>query len=171
MAQSDSAAGADGGVAEESQQGRFAIQQIYVKDLSFESPHAPMVFREQWKPDVQMQLDTSASKLEDDLYEVVLTITVTAKAADKTAFLIETQQAGIFQISNFSEEEMGPILGSTCPGVLYPYAREAISTTSVRGGFPPLLLAAANFDALYQLKLRQVLEQRQAENGSEQGSE
>ena len=132
--------------------GSFSIQQIYTKDLSFESPNSPAIFREERKPQVEMQLDNKVIKLEENFYEVVLTVTVTAKVEDSTAFLIETQQAGIFLIDDFSDAERAWLLGSSCPGILYPYARETISNMSIRGGFPPVFLAAVNFDALYQMQ-------------------
>ena len=135
--------------------GSFSIQQIYTKDLSFESPNSPAIFHEERRPQVEMQLDSKATKLEEGLYEIVLTVTVTAKVEDSTAFLIETQQAGVFLIGEFSEAERAWLLGSNCPGILYPYAREAISSMSIRGGFPPVFLAAVNFDTLYQMQAQQ----------------
>ena len=128
----------------------FAIQKIYVKDISFEAPNTPQVFREQWTPDVNLQLSNAATTLGADVHEVVLSLTVTTKVGDKTAFLVEVQQAGIFTIRGYSTEEMGVMAGSYCPGILFPYAREAISDIVTRGGFPQLLLAPVNFDALYQ---------------------
>ncbi len=128
----------------------FAIQKIYVKDISFEAPNTPQVFREQWTPDVSLQLSNAATTLGQDVHEVVLSLTVTTKLGDKTAFLVEIQQAGIFTIKGYSQEEMGVMAGSYCPSILFPYAREAISDIVTRGGFPQLLLAPVNFDMLYQ---------------------
>ncbi|MEM7254977.1 MAG: protein-export chaperone SecB [Pseudomonadota bacterium] len=143
---------------------QFAIQQLYIKDLSFESPNSPDIFTvEQWEPEIDLRIDSNANLLREGIYEVVLTVTVTAEAAGKSAFLIEVQQAGIFVVSNFSDEEMGPILGSTCPGVLYPYAREVISSLSLKGGFPPFVLVAANFDAIYRAKMRESQENESGE--------
>jgi preprotein translocase subunit SecB len=134
----------------EQQQPEFAIQKIYVKDLSFESPQSPKVFMDKWEPKVDFELNTESAKLEEDVYDVVLKITVTVNIKDKAVFLVEVQQAGIFAVKNFDEEQLGPLLGSFCPNVLFPYAREVVSDVSVRGGFPQLLLSPVNFDALYQ---------------------
>ncbi|MBN2689704.1 MAG: protein-export chaperone SecB [Gammaproteobacteria bacterium] len=128
----------------------FAIQTVYLKDSSFEAPHTPEVFTAEWQPDVNIDLNIESKKLEDDFYEVVLKVIVTAKLPKQTAFLVEVNQAGIFMIKNFAEEQMKPMLGSFCPNILFPYAREAISDLIGRGGFPPLYLSPVNFDALYQ---------------------
>lgn len=133
----------------------FAIQRIYVKDISFETPHAPEIFKEEWKPEVNVDLQTKTNRLEDTIFEVILHITVTVKMGERVAFLIEVHQAGIFTLKEFSQEQMGQVLGSMCPGILYPYAREAISDIVIRGGFPQLLLAPVNFDALYLQHLEQ----------------
>lgn len=137
----------------------FGIQKIYIKDVSFETPNSPSIFRDQWQPDVNLQLNNNVNQLDDGIHEVVLTLTVTAKIEDKTAFLIEIQQAGIFNIKGYSEQEMGAMAGAFCPNILFPYAREAISDIVTRGGFPQLLLAPINFDGLYQQHLQQQGEQ------------
>jgi preprotein translocase subunit SecB len=137
----------------------FTIQRIYVKDVSFETPHAPEIFREEWKPEVNVDLQTKTNRLEDAIYEVVLHLTVTVKMGDKTAFLVEVHQAGIFTIKGFPQEQLGHALGSMCPNILYPYARETISDIVIRGGFPQLLLAPVNFDALYMQHLEQQKQQ------------
>jgi preprotein translocase subunit SecB len=137
----------------ESQPG-FGIQRLYVKDLSFEAPSTPEIFQTEWVPQVDFNLHTSFSKIADGAYEVVLQITVTAKLKDKTAFLIEVKQAGIFTVNGFTKEQLEPMLGSFCPNILFPYARELISATINRGSFPPLYLAPINFDALYQEQLK-----------------
>lgn len=134
---------------------QFGIQKIYVKDISFESPNSPTCFTEQWEPEVKLELNTAGNGIGDDLYEVVLSLTVTVENADKPAFLAEIQQAGIFVISGFSEEDLGGMLGSFCPNVLFPYARETVSDLVNRGGFPQLLLAPVNFDALYAQHLEE----------------
>lgn len=141
--QHDNTAAANSGTA-----GQFAIQKIYVKDVSFEAPHAPVIFTEKWAPHIDLQLSSNSQAVGENLFEVVLTVTVTAKLGDKTAFLVEVQQAGVFTIQGVGEN-LGPILGSFCPNILFPYAREAISDLVTRGGFPQLLLAPVNFDALY----------------------
>jgi len=133
----------------------FGIVRVYLKDVSFETPNSPEVFRQDFKPDVNLQLNTSVNKLEDSLYEVVLNVTVTSKQGDKTGFLVEVQQAGIFELKGYDEAQKGSVLGAYCPNTLYPFAREAISDLVVKGGFPQLLLSPINFDALYTQKLTQ----------------
>jgi preprotein translocase subunit SecB len=140
----------------------FTIQRIYIKVVSYEAPGAPAVFKEEWKPEVNVDLQTKTDPLEENLYDVTLHITVTVKMADKTAFLIEVHQSGIFTINGFPKDQLGHALGSLCPSILYPYAREAISDIVTRGGFPQLLLAPVNFDALYMQHLEQ---QKQTETG------
>jgi preprotein translocase subunit SecB len=137
------------------QQPVFTIEKIYVKDLSLEVPNAPQVFLERDTPKVDIQIGTRASTLDDGHYEVVLTVTATAKLGDKTVFLIETHQAGIFQVRNLPRESIEPVLGVTCPNILFPYARETVSDAIVRAGFPPFLLAPVNFEALYQQRMQQ----------------
>ncbi|OGA18500.1 MAG: protein-export chaperone SecB [Betaproteobacteria bacterium RIFCSPLOWO2_12_FULL_63_13] len=132
------------------QQPVFNIEKIYVKDLSLEVPNAPQVFMSQDAPQLEVQLSQNVQSVDGALFEVTLTVTVTAKAGDKTVFLVEAAQAGIFQIRNVPESELDPILGMVCPNVLFPYARETISDTVNRAGFPPVLLAPVNFEALYQ---------------------
>lgn len=128
---------------------RFLIQKIYVKDISFETPNSPHVFREKWEPDVSMQMGNTVTVLSPDVQEVIMAVTVTAKVKDKVAFLVEVHQAGIFTIEGFTAEEVGQVVGSFCPNILFPYAREVVSDLVIRGGFPQLLLAPVNFDALY----------------------
>ena len=134
---------------------QFAIQKIYVKDFSFESPSAPAVFRNEWRPQVELNLHSDASRVAADTYEVVLRVTVTVKLADQTAFLVEVQQAGLFRIGGLTEEQLRPTLGSMCPSILFPYARETVSDVVTRGGFPQLLLSPVNFDALYLRHLKE----------------
>jgi preprotein translocase subunit SecB len=134
---------------------QFAIHRVYLKDASFETPNSPAVFMQEWKPEVNLQLNSSVSALESDVYEVVLNVTATAKQGDKTGFLVEIQQAGIFTVKGFDEVQKGSMLGAFCPNTLFPFAREAISDLVVKGGFPQLLLAPINFDALYAQKQRQ----------------
>lgn len=132
----------------EEAQGEFTIQRVYLKDLSFEAPNSPAAFLEEWKPEVNMDLHTDAPSLDDDNYDVCLTVTVTVKLGDKVAFLVEAKQAAIFTIKGLPEEQMRHTLGAYCPSILYPYAREVISDAIVRGGFPPLYLQHVNFDML-----------------------
>ena len=136
-------------------QGQFAIQRIYCKDISFETPNSPNIFKEQWQPQADLQIDTQATDLGDGVYDVTLSITATVKTGDKTAFLVEVNQCGIFTATGVPEEQRGPMLGAFCPNILFPYAREAISDISNRGGFPPLILSPVNFDALYAQRMQQ----------------
>lgn len=136
----------------EQQQGskQISIQKIYVKDFSFESPNSPMVFTSgEWNPKTNLNLRSSHTQGENDQSEVVLTITVEAKQQDKTLFLVELHQAGLFQISGYGQEEFAAVVGSFCPNILFPYARESISTIISKGGFPEFLLQPINFDALF----------------------
>lgn len=138
---------------------QFTIQKIYTKDMSFETPNSPKIFTAKWEPSVEFNLGTHVETLESSLYEVALTVTITVKIGDTTAYLVEVNQAGIFTLSNFSEQEMGPMVGSFCPNILFPYAREAVSDLVAKGGFPQLLLAPVNFDALYAQHLQQAQQQ------------
>lgn len=150
--------------AEEAQQEgpEFAIQRIYVKDLSLETPNTPSIFLENWEPELNMDLQTKANALAEDAHEVELTVTVTVKVKDKTAFLVEVKQAGIFTMAQFPEDQVKPMLGAFCPNILYPYAREVITDAVMRAGFPQLYLMPVNFDALYQQHL-----ENEGQGGSE----
>ncbi len=130
----------------------FSILRIYLKDVSLETPSSPEVFTQEFKPEINLQLNTVIKRIEEDLHEVVLNITVTAKQGEKTGFLVEVQQAGIFSLKGFDEAQKGTMLGAYCPNVLFPYAREEISALVSKGGFPPFLLAPINFDAMYAEK-------------------
>ena len=142
------------------QQASFNIEKLYVKDMSLELPNAPKVFMEAESPQLDVQIHNQSEHVTDALYEVVVTVTVTAKAGDKTLFLAEVAQAGLFSIVNVPAAELEPLLGIGCPTILYPYVREAISDLVTRGGFPPVLLAPVSFEALYV--------QRQQEGSGEQ---
>lgn len=129
----------------------FSIEKLYVKDMSLEVPHAPKIFLEQGEPEVDMRVSTNSIKLEEDFYEVVVTVTVTAKLGEeRVMFLNEVSQGGIFRLSNIPEEDVNLLLGVACPNILFPYAREAVSSEITRAGFPPVLLAPINFEAMYQ---------------------
>ena len=128
---------------------QFAIQKLFVKDISYEAPSVPVIFTTKWEPSVDINLNSTASKAPEDLYEVAVTVTVTVKNDDKTAYLVEATQVGLFGIKGFPGAEMGPLLGSYCPSVLFPYLREVVSELVTKGGFPPMLLNPVNFDALY----------------------
>lgn len=145
-------------------QPEFNIQRIYIKDVSFEAPNTPQSFRTEWRPQVTLDIRTNATTLDPDNHEVVLTVTATVKLNDQTAFLAEVQQAGIFMIRSFPQDQVKQLLGSYCPNILFPYAREAVSDLVTRGGFPPLYLAPINFDLLYQQQLQQS-QQKEGEAG------
>ena len=136
---------------------------IYTKDVSFEAPNAPHVFQKDWQPEVKLDLDTASTQLADDVYEVVLRVTVTASLGEETAFLCEVQQGGIFSIGGIEGNQMAHCLGAYCPNILFPYARECITSLVSRGTFPQLNLAPVNFDALFMNYLQQ-----QAGEGAEQ---
>ncbi|MGE0873317.1 MAG: protein-export chaperone SecB [Burkholderiales bacterium] len=139
----------------ESQEPAFQIEKIYIKDISLEIPNAPQIFMQAEGPQLEVQVNNQASQFADGYYECVVTVTVTAKAGDKTMFLAEAAQAGIFAIRNVPAEDLDPLLGIACPTILYPYVREAISDLITRGGFPPVLLAPVSFEALYQQRAQQ----------------
>jgi len=139
---------------------QFTIQKIYVKDLSFEAPNSPKVFLEKWEPEVSLQISNNATALSDNTQEVVLTLTVTAKQQDRTVYLVEVQQAGIFNIEGYEPEQLAAMVGGYCPHVLFPFARETVSDLVIRGGFPQLLLAPINFDVLYRQHLDQMNQAR-----------
>jgi preprotein translocase subunit SecB len=128
----------------------FSIEKVYVKDLSVEIPNAPQVFLEREAPTVDIQLHHNSTGVEDGVFETVLTVTVTAKANDKTLFLVEVAQAGIFVARNIPSGELDQVLGIACPNILFPYVREVISDTVVRAGFPPVILSPVNFEAIWQ---------------------
>lgn len=132
----------------------FAMQRIYIKDVSFESPNTPSIFAVEWNPKISMNLSSGRRQVADDTYEVVLTITCEAKLEDRTAFLIELQQAGTFVARGFSPEELDHALGVHCPETLFPFAREAIADFGLKGGFSQILLQPINFEALYRKSLQ-----------------
>jgi preprotein translocase subunit SecB len=138
---------------------QFGLQRLYIKDVSFETPQGPALFHKAWKPEVHQELATRTANLEDDLFEVVLTLTLTGKLEDQPAFVVEVQQAGIFLIKGFTADQVRQVTGTSCPNILFPYAREVVDSLMVRGTLPPLMLPPINFDALYQQVLAQQTEQ------------
>ena len=146
-------------MAEADQARKFSIEKVYTKDVSFESPRAPHAFLGEWKPEVDMKLNVEHQNLDGDAIESTLTITVTVKNADETAFLVEIKQSGIFMLAGFSEEDTQALLNVECPALLFPYARETISESVSRGGFPPLLLQPLNFAAVYAQRMQEASEQ------------
>lgn len=138
-------------MSEEQIQSVFGIEKLYVKDLSLELPNAPQIFLEQGSPSIGVEVHTKSEQIGDGVFETVLTITVTSKLeGDKTLFLAEVAQAGIFRIQGVAPEDIGPLLGIACPNILYPYVREVISDMVVRAGFPPVVLQPMNFENAYQ---------------------
>ena len=141
----------------------FQIQRIYLKDLSLEQPNSPQILLEQTQPQVDINLALGAEPVADGIYEVTVTATVTTKVNDKTLFLVEAKQAGIFEIRNLPEDQLQPIIGIACPGIIYPYLRAIVSDVCTRAGFPPVLLSEVNFQAMYE-------QQRAAAEAQGQGS-
>jgi preprotein translocase subunit SecB len=137
----------------------FSIEKLYVKGISLEIPNAPQVFLEREAPQVDIQLHHESQPVEDGVYQTLLTVTVTAKAKEKTLFLVEVAQAGIFVIRNVPAEELEPVLAIACPNILYPYVREVVSDTVTRAGFPPVVINPVNFEALYQAQKQAQVEQ------------
>ncbi|MDW6002723.1 protein-export chaperone SecB [Vibrio mangrovi] len=147
-------------------QQNFAIQRIYLKDVSFEAPSSPVIFQKDWNPNVNLDLDTQNRELGDGIYEVILRLTVTVKNEDETAFLCEVQQAGIFSAEKMEAGQLAHCLGAFCPNILFPYARETISSLVVKGTFPQLNLAPVNFDALFMNYLQQQASQEAQEESA-----
>ena len=147
----------------EQQEQQFIIQRIYVKDVSFEAPNSPGMFTQEWNPDTNLDLNTHVNPLSSDNYEVELAITITVKSSDKTAFLVEVTQAGMFFITGYAQEQINHLLAAYCPNILFPYAREVIASLVSKGSFPELHLSPINFDALYARRL-------QEEQAKEQGA-
>ena len=127
----------------------FDIQKIYLKDVSYESPQSPAIFQEKWEPETNLQIGTQHTKIGENVFEVVLSLTTTITVNNETAFLVEVQQAGIFTVSGFEEGAMGQLLGAYAPNILFPYAREAVSDLTTKGGFPPLLLAPISYSRMH----------------------
>ena len=151
-------------MTEQAQAPVFAIQRMYLKDLSLEIPHAPQIFLETKQPTVEVGLDVTGQQVADGIYESTVTVTVTTKVGDKVAFLVEAKEAGIFEIRNVPQEQMPLILNVVCPNIVYPYLRANVADVIQRAGFPPIHLAEINFEALYQQRLQQQ-QQEQAQKG------
>ena len=135
---------------EQSSGPQFAIQRTFIKDLSFETPMGVKVFTQAFQPKVKMDVNTRGNLIAESVHEIVLTLTITAKVEENTAYIVELQQAGIFAINGFQEEQMSHVLGAVCPNFLFPYAREAVDSLVVKGGFPPLSIAPIDFDAIFR---------------------
>jgi preprotein translocase subunit SecB len=145
----------------------FGIQKVYVKDASVELPNAPRIFMAPHAPQIEVQLESSAERLDETIFEVVVSVTVTAKQDEKTCFLVEVAQAGIFEISGVPEQDLEPILGIACPNILFPYAREAVADLVGRAGFPALHLSPVNFEAIYVQRLQAQQEAQSGQTRSE----
>ena len=140
---------------EQNEQPVFGIEKLYIKDLSIEVPNAPEIFLERDQPQIEIKLNTGGRAVGEGVYEVLLTVTVTAKLAEKTVFLVEAGQAGIFRIQNVPEEQIEPLIAVACPNILFPYAREAVSDAVSRAGFQPIVLQPVNFEGMYMQRLQQ----------------
>jgi preprotein translocase subunit SecB len=147
----------------------FQIQRIYLKDLSLEQPNSPQILLEQTQPQVDINLGLNAESVADGMFEVTVTATVTAKLKDKTLFLVEAKQAGIFEIRNVPQEQLHPIVGIACPQIVYPYLRAVISDLCTRAGFPPVLLAEVNFQAMYEAQQQAQAAQQKGAGGNGSG--
>jgi preprotein translocase subunit SecB len=150
---------------EDAAQTQFQVQKLYTKDVSFELPGAPQIFQEEGQADVKMSLAQRVEPLGEGVHEIVLTVTVTASVGEKTAYLAEVAQAGIFTVSGFNEQATHAVMNTMCPSTLFPYARQTISTLVADGGFPPLVLQPVNFDQLYAQRMQQMMEEQ--ENGGD----
>ena len=155
---------------DENAQAQFQLQKLYTKDVSFELPNAPQIFQESGQADVKMSLAQRVEDLGENAHEIVLTVTVTATVGEKTAYLAEVAQAGIFTLSGFNEQAAHAVMNTMCPGTLFPYARQMISSLVSEGGFPPLVLQPVNFEQLYAQRMQQMMEEQKqaaADNGEE----
>ncbi len=149
---------------------QFALQRIYLKDCSFEAPNTPVIFTQKWEPEVNVDLNAAGKKVEENVYEVVLSVTVTAKLGDKTAYLAEVQQGGIFVMAGMPEADIAALIHTQCANILFPYAREAISDLIGKGSFPQMLLSPVNFDALYAQHIQQQQAKQQGEGGESESA-
>jgi len=147
--------------------GQFQIQKLYTKDVSLELPNAPQIFQEAGQADVKMSLAQRVENLGENLHEVILTVTVTANVGEKTAYLVEVAQAGIFMVGGFNEQATHAVMNTMCPTTLFPYARQVISILVAEAGFPPLVLQPVNFDMLYAQRMQQMMQEQN--NGSAAG--
>jgi preprotein translocase subunit SecB len=146
-------------MADDNQNPVFQIQRLYLKDLSLEQPNSPQILLEQGQPQVDINLGMAAEAIADGVYEVSVTATVTTKVNDRTLFLVEAKQAGIFEIRNIPEDQLQPIIGIACPGIVYPYLRAIVSDLCTRAGFPPVLLTEVNFQAMFEAQQAQQAQQ------------
>jgi len=157
--------------SEELATAQFQIQKLYIKDVSFELPNAPQIFQDSGQADVKMTLSQRVDELGDNVHEVVLTVTVTATVGDKTAYLVEVAQGGIFLIAGFNDQTKHAVINTLCPSTLFPYARHTISSMVTDGGFPPLTLQPVNFDQLYAQRMQQMMNEQKEGAADQQDSE
>ena len=149
----------------ENQQPQFALQRIYVKDVSFEAPNSPAAFTKAWKPEIKLDLNSGGRKVDEQHYEVSVKVTITATNDGETAFLVELVQCGLFAMVNIPEQQLGQMLGAMCPNILFPYLRESVDNLVVKGGFPPISLPPINFDAVYAKAVAEAQARAEAEKG------
>src|SRR5437879_4077688 len=152
-------------MADDTQTPVFQIQRIYLKDLSLEQPNSPQILLERAQPQVEINLTLGAEPVADAIYEVAVTATVTTKVKDKVLFLVEAKQAGIFEIRNIPDDQLQPIIGIACPGIIYPYLRAIVSDVCTRAGFPPVLLSEVNFQAMFEAQQAQAAGQANGSGG------
>ena len=165
--ENNEAAAAAGPTTQQQEGPAFALQRIYLKDISFESPRSPAVFQGKWEPKINFDIKTRHTKIQDDVYEVVLVLTAEAKMDDEAAFLVEVQQAGIFTCKDFDDDQLEQLHATVCPNILFPYAREAIDNVVGKGSFPALMLSPINFDAIYAQQKQARAEQAAQANGAD----
>ena len=146
----------------------FQIQRVYLKDVSLEQPNSPLILTDQTSPQVEINLGVGAEGVADGIFEISVTATVTAKVGERTLFLVEAKQAGIFEIRNVPPDQLQPVIGIACPGIVYPYLRASVADIITRAGFPPVHLAEVNFQAMYEAQQQTQLQQQQsaASNGN-----
>jgi preprotein translocase subunit SecB len=140
---------------QDAEQPQFSIQRVYLKDLSFETPQGPSAFKKKWQPKVSQDLNTKTNLVEEGIFEVALRVTITMKDGDDAIYIVEAEQAGLFNIKGFTDEQLPQILNTTCPGILFPYLRETLDSVVTKGSFPALLLPPINFDALFANAMQQ----------------
>ena len=140
---------------QDAEQPQFSIQRVYLKDLSFETPQGPSAFKRKWQPKVSQDLNTKTNLVEEGIFEVALRVTITMTDGDDTIYIVEAEQAGLFNINGFTDEQLPQILNTTCPGILFPYLRETLDNVVTKGSFPALLLPPINFDALFANAVQQ----------------
>ena len=156
----------DTGKKQDAEQPQFSIQRVYLKDLSFETPQGPSAFKKKWQPKVSQDLNTKSKQVEEGIFEVALRVTITMTDGDDTIYIVEAEQAGLFNIKGFTDEQLPQILNTTCPGILFPYLRETLDNIVTKGSFPALLLPPINFDALFANAVQQAAEENQGGDGT-----